>query len=169
MFVRLISKRVLTLPLVLLVVGISACREDVSGDSTSTSETTVSTTTTQPQASDLDSAKALWEADGPDSYELTYEKRCFCPQTGPITVTVEDGEIADVSAPEADDEAEVAEDALTVEDLFDKAADAEEKADASEIAYDEEYGYPTLIDVDHSFDAYDDEYTYEVTRFENLD
>lgn len=151
-----------------LLVVLSACGEDLTDGSTSTSEATGSTTTAA-EATDVESARALWDAEGPESYELTYEKMCYCASVGPVTVTVESGEITDVAAPEADDEAEATEDALSVEDLLDKAADAEADADVAEIEYDEEYGYPTLLDIDWLEDAVDDEVTYTVTSFESLD
>ena len=110
---------------------------------------------------------ARWDATGPVSYVYTYETVCFCPFSGPITVTVENGTVTDVTAPEADlDGADLTEKGLTVEDLFEIAIDAETDADVLDVRYDAEYGYPTVIDIDYVLDAADDEIAYTVTDFE---
>ena len=40
------------------------------------------------------SSRELWEAQGIDDYRYTYSLVCFCPERGPVQVTVRDGRVA---------------------------------------------------------------------------
>lgn len=106
-----------------------------------------------------------WDAAGIESYTFTIERFCFCPMTGPLMVTVVDGEIASVTkrGKEIDLDSDVLQGLpLTVDALFLEAERAQAQADDVAVSYDPDLGYPTRISIDRWRDAIDDEVAYEV-------
>lgn len=90
---------------------------------------------------DLDDARARWAAAGIDSYVVTYDQVCFCPQLQ-MAVTVTDGQVVD-SEQRSDVELRDPP-VLTVDDMF---AEVERQIDAGafsiDVDYDPETGHPT--------------------------
>ena len=134
-----------------------------------------STTTVVPKAGREDETKALaehraiWDAKHPVAYRFKVGVGCFCPSnvTGPfiITARVDTREITNVN-PDAGGSAN--ETPPDIEGAFKKAKDALATADEVEIRYDEEWGFPTLVDIDWIKNAVDDEESLTVSEFEVL-
>lgn len=107
---------------------------------------------------ELGRQRATWAANGFDSYTFTVRNGCFCPVewVGPFNVTVVDGAVVSVTRDGQDvTEFAAALEILTVDLLFDvieKNADA----DHLEVIYNE-LGYPTLVNIDISFNTADEE------------
>ena len=110
---------------------------------------------------DLEAAEDRWAASGVSSYELEVRLTCLCPPdvAGPFDITVSDDEIAEVQYEGAVIEPTDATPkmAFTVEGLFGIVRE-NLSADALSVTYDDELGYPTLIDIDQDSDAVDDEW-----------
>jgi hypothetical protein len=119
----------------------------------------------EPSTSVAQGSRETWQDAGFDSYALTIERMCFCPDIGPYVVTVIDGEVASVTSQGKDvplDDELLRTWPLTVEDLFAEVDDAQAHADDVAVRYDEELGYPTRIAIDRLENAIDDEMTYVV-------
>jgi hypothetical protein len=99
--------------------------------------------------SDSDSPnRQLWERQGMDDYRYTYSVVCFCPERGPVRVTVRDGRITEVQ--NADPNARVAAtqlQVLTVDDVFDRIEEAEANGTHTSIQYHPTLGYPTSAEI----------------------
>ena len=112
---------------------------------------------------DLEAARARWDALGLDDYELRYRVYCFCAREE-IQVRVEDGAVAAVwvdgeFTPEARD-------VLTVDRLFEIAAEGFAEADRASARVAAEAPYLVGVSVDWSFGIADEEEGYAVTGFE---
>lgn len=90
-----------------------------------------------------------WERQGMDDYRYVYSLGCFCPDRGPVHVTVRDGQIAEVRR--GDSSARVAGDAqlevLTVDQLFDRIAEAQASGTYTRVEYHPQLGYPTSAEI----------------------
>ena len=108
----------------------------------------------------LASARARWASADVQSYELTVGRSCFCGDVGPITVTVEDGQVVSRVYTESGQPvpAERFTDLDTVEDLFEfvEAALDEDPADVN-VRYDERHGFPTTAFFDFEVNVADEE------------
>lgn len=114
----------------------------------------------------LEEARRRWEAQGIDDYVMTVEVGCFCPPEirGPFQVTVADGEIARATFEGEPIEERVDRRYLTVEGLF-RVVERHAYADAIEVTYHLELGYPEVIDVDPLRNAIDEELVVAVPEF----
>jgi hypothetical protein len=114
----------------------------------------------------LAEARARWQAQAGDSYTFELSRGCFCVLGGrQMRVTVKGGVVT--WAEDLDSGAAVEQDLLsylqTIPDLFDLIQDALDRKVASFwVEYDPTYGYPTLIQIDYSATATDDEIAYTV-------
>jgi hypothetical protein len=120
-----------------------------------------------PERSELERARALWEANGPSDYVYTVERLCFCGYRGPARVTVEDGAVVSIVYL-ADDEppVELTEELFpTVDGLFDILEDAIAR-DAHSISatYDPEMGVPVEFFIDYQENVADEELGMRVTE-----
>ena len=114
------------------------------------------------------------EYSGPSDYAYTLNVGCFCIVTGPIRITVEDGEVTGVEElaererdePAVDDV--VAERSVTLVELGDIVRRARREADKVDVEYDPTYGFPTSVAIDWYKDAVDDEIGYTVSDFTPL-
>lgn len=101
-------------------------------------------------ARDGSASRQLWERQGLDDYRYTYSVVCFCPERGPVRVTVRDGRVAEVQ-PAADPNARVAGGAqlqvLTVDEVFDRIEEAEANGTFTKIEYHPSLGYPTSAEI----------------------
>ncbi|MEX2473402.1 MAG: DUF6174 domain-containing protein [Gemmatimonadota bacterium] len=120
-----------------------------------------------PERSELERARALWEATGPSDYSYAVERLCFCGYTGPARVTVEDGEVVSVvSLTEQQPPIEPSEDLFpSVDGLFDILEDAMAR-DAHSITatYDPETGVPVEFFIDYQEFTVDEELGMRVTE-----
>jgi hypothetical protein len=95
-------------------------------------------------------SRELWERQGIDDYRYTYSVVCFCPQRGPVQVTVRDGRIAEVQN-NAQSDARVAGDAqlqvLTVDELFDRIEEAQANGTYTKVEYHPSLGYPLSTEI----------------------
>lgn len=116
---------------------------------------------------DLEEARLLWEARGPDSYVFTYELNCFCagPGNPPARITVTDGEVTGAVLPSRD--RQVPEDELagypTVSDLFEDVGEWLDRDPASaRTEFDAELGHPVDVFVDFRPNVADEELGFRV-------
>lgn len=111
---------------------------------------------------DLDEARGLWEARGPESYVFTYELNCFCggPGSPSARVSVTDGEVTGAFLPADDHQVPEAELAgyPTVPDLFDDVTDWLTRDPVSaRTLFDPTLGHPVDVFVDFRADVADEE------------
>ena len=106
---------------------------------------------------------------GPDSYAYTLTQSCFCVYSGPLRITVADGDIVSVVAlsdPQGTPQDQIEALGKTLPELTALAERAEEEADEVTATYDPTYGFPTRLDIDWIREAVDDEVTFTATDFE---
>lgn len=126
---------------------------------------TATPTDAKPQdpAEALAAARQAWAAAGIDDYVLTVDVQCFCQQTGPHRIVVEDGKIVAVTDLTAGQALAVTDDVrdglTTVDDLHDRIAyyvgDAGCPAspeDVLDVRYDDD-GIPRSLDADRACSA----------------
>lgn len=109
----------------------------------------------------LNEARTRWQQSGITSYIATIDVRCFCDVQGPITVTVEDGLVTEVSV-EATEWYP-----LRIEEVFDGIEELI-GGDHAELAFHPEYGYPVTALLDPLSNASDDEIDYAITALTPL-
>lgn len=103
-------------------------------------------------------------------YTFVLEQICFCPLTGPVRVTVEDGEVTSaVIVKGARGGLKKGEDApdylwLTINDVIAAANDTE--ADDVEVDWPDGQDWPNRVAVDRFTEAVDEEVTYVVRNVE---
>ncbi len=120
---------------------------------------------TGPIAQDLEEARARWEAEGFDDYDLTLQRDCFCPEEyrGPVIVRVRDGEIT-ARVYQSSGQPVLSEAAalfFDVDGLFAFLADALAQDPAQVRAeFHPEYGYPTTMWIDFHANMADEEQGY---------
>ena len=128
-------------------------------------------------------ARVLWESQEIRDYNMTIETLCPDWLAFPTDLVIRDGKLVDAyvpgttqrmtyyhegNGPEVSDR-DVQECYKTVEQLFELLEQITSERPYPHDVYsefDETYGYPSLISTDHSRWVEDDEYLYEVTRFE---
>jgi len=116
-------------------------------------------------AEELAKNRDLWNAAGPESYSISYDRFCFCVPFLPTTSWVYDGQSYEAKTNDGDN-SDLADAILTVEDAFaviEKALN--NGADSVDVTYDEEYGLPVTISIDFIELAVDDEITYQLRTF----
>lgn len=153
---------------VLALATLAACGGDdsttasdpASGDSITTSSTPVDGATAEPGS--------YPEYDEED-YTYVLEVFCYCPVTGPVKVTVEDGSVVDAvtttkspGQPKGMEAPEFLR--KTINDLIAIANDP--KIDEVSVEWAEGAGYPTTIVTDPIENAVDDEATYSIRKVE---
>jgi hypothetical protein len=119
--------------------------------------------------SELDEARAKWDADAPSHYRYVQDEWAFADSVGPVRVEVQDGEIVEALIVETDEPAPDSR-ALTIEDLFDRVQDElDGDPDDITVEYDAELGFPASVDVDPIENAMDDEHGFSAEQFETLE
>ena len=114
------------------------------------------------------------EYSGPDDYVYTLNVGCFCLATGPLRITVRDGEVSDVETLDAwrrDDpwyDDAVEDRSMTLVELEALVRRARRTADDVEVEYDPTYGFPVSVSIDWYRDAVDDEIGYTVSDYTPL-
>jgi Family of unknown function (DUF6174) len=117
----------------------------------------------EPTASQLAAARAVWATNGYTSYQFTITMDCFCGVNGPIRATVVDDSLVSATLV-ASGESINPQWVSTVKDLFDFIdRGLTNHADVLRVTYDPNLGYPRQIVYDGSRAAADDEITYTVS------
>lgn len=141
----------------LLALGLSACghEDDEKAADPATDAPSSGTTTDAPTSKQ-------WPEFAASDYTYRLEVLCFCPLTGPLRVTVTDGEVASairITKPGKGTEApEFAR--LTINDLIAKANDP--AVSEAEVTWPAGTDHPTKITIDQIENAVDDEVTYTI-------
>lgn len=121
----------------------------------------------------LAAARALWEAQGIDSYRMRYQRSCFCPRPNHVDIVVRDGVIESVVEVETGELIEAPETGLwgfqTVAALFDSLEEALRSADEAEIEYDAARGFPVRASFDFIRGAVDDELGLVIESLEAIE
>ena len=126
-----------------------------------------------PIPQDLTSNERLWKDQALKDYDFTLSRQCFCPEDfrGPVDIQVRDGVAASLTY--TSDGTMVAggkfDSADTVDKLFDILKDAyagrgsfKQKADAINVTYDAQMGYPKDFFIDISRSVADEEQGYTI-------
>ncbi len=105
---------------------------------------------------------AKWSAANISNYQYTYQSSCFCPPpfTDEVVITVLDGVIQSVfsTTSNVDLDSALHSSFDTVDGLFSRIQTAiDENAERISVSYDEELGYPTVIDIDFDSRLADEE------------
>lgn len=105
-------------------------------------------------------AQQLWTSNGPDDYRFIWRTSAMVGQ-GRFAVEVHDGAVVSIK-PLQEGPRVLEERALTVEDVFAELEELQATADAVEVSYDAELGYPRSVAVDVIDGAVDDEYEFHI-------
>ena len=108
----------------------------------------------------FDEARALWEAQAPETYTMTLTRGCEC-LGGTWTILGHAGEPVGGIVPRGDDIGMPTVDGLF--DEIDRALLGDEPAATLDVTYDPALGYPAKLSIDWIEDAIDDEVTYTVS------
>ena len=141
---------------------------------TPTATPTPAPPTATPTVSAHDSVQATllqrqnqWESSGIVDYDYVGAWSCFCPEAyrAATQVTVRSGKVTGVGSADPDiDTIPMPERFLSVEELFALVQDAiTENAARIEVSYDETYGYPVELFIDHDERMADEETSFGVT------
>ncbi len=149
----------------LVLTALSGCSGDDGG---STAEDPASTPPTTTEATDEPTVGSYPELDA-ESYSYVLEQVCFCPITGPVEVTVEDGKVTSAvilkGAPGVEKGSEAPEYLwVTLNDIIAQANDTE--AAAVDVTWPEGQDWPSKVAVDNIENAIDDEITFLVRNVE---
>lgn len=121
-------------------------------------------------ARDLAAAEQRWAGLGVDSYRFTLAYHCFCMFRDPVNVTVEAGSVTSVVT--ANGRAAPLEDVrwwpTTIPGAFRAIREALE-ADEIGASFDPGTGVPTNVRVDVDHNTADDEFSFEISRFEVIE
>ena len=121
-----------------------------------------------PQAALLQ-AQERWERSGVAGYTYTGAWVCFCPEVyrADTQVTVSDGSVTAVdSADPGIDAIPMPERFIPIDGLFALIQDAiTNDAARIEVAYDETYGYPVSLFIDHDERMADEETSFAISSF----
>ena len=121
-------------------------------------------TESSPKA-ELNSAMALWDSEGSDTYNLLYTVWCLCPESAkPIYLVVKNGVMESSTFLDSGEEATAARGRRvlrTIPGLFNLVQRALNTAYSLNVNYDSSLGYPTYISVAWSL-APDDGFQMEV-------
>lgn len=133
-------------------------------DDTTTAEDPASETPTTSEATDEPSAGSYPEFDA-STYTYVLEQICFCPITGPVRVTVEDGEVTSAVVVKGSPGIKKGSAApeylrITINDVITQANDTD--AASVEVTWPEGQDWPSKVAVDKVENATDDEITYVV-------
>lgn len=102
-----------------------------------------------PPAAGLDAARRAWASHGLRGYAYTLEVSCFCIHRGRYGVEVRDGQVASVrdaqtGAPSPESRVEWI---LTVDQLFERMAQATRLGTPVRAVYDARLGYPSEVEI----------------------
>ena len=125
-----------------------------------------------PEQSELEEARARWEAHGSPFYRFTFQRSCFCAPAiiRPARIEVHNRVVVSAVDPDTGDPLDPPQEGfLTIDDLFDEIQEIIDlKADEIQASYDEDYGYPLNVVVDWITNAIDDEMSFQVTDYADI-
>ncbi|WP_420130013.1 DUF6174 domain-containing protein [Longimicrobium sp.] len=111
------------------------------------------------QRDKLNQARTQWDSKNVSSYTYILELQCFCApasQLEPVLVTVQNGAVTSLQYWDEDPDDRTPAPASifgpydTVEELFALIAEAiSQDADVLQVGYDQEYGFPNVVNVDY--------------------
>ncbi len=112
-------------------------------------------------------AKRIWDRQNPADYAVTIERLCFCQNAGPVRVVVVNRLVLSrtVVATQQPLPANLSEAYPDVPGLFAIVRDGYVRADAINVSFDQQYGFPTDATIDYIKNAIDDELGLKVTNF----
>ena len=100
-------------------------------------------------AQDASAQRRLWTQQGMDDYRFVLTRECFCLGRGPVAVTVRDGRVAGVRDPQTGaavpDESAVG--VITIDQLFDRIAEAQANGEHTQVEYHPTLGYPVAAEI----------------------
>ena len=116
----------------------------------------------------LQTAWSKWALTHPASYQMTYQKLCFCGETRAVIIVFRNGAIE--SAKYLDTGATAPTAGLpSVDDVFNIINDAVSRNAATiNASYDATLGYPVSVFIDYFANAADDELTITISNFTPL-
>jgi hypothetical protein len=129
----------------------------------------------------IDSLRS-WKEAGISRYSMTVVRRCECALAGiPVRISVVDGIIDSIIAKadlrflggpeprtfEAGDSIPIEwVNAMTIDAIFDEIGAAiSTGANAIDVSYSEEYGFPTAVEIDYRRDMHDEELILDISEF----
>lgn len=143
-----------------LLAALAGC----SGDDTTTAADPESTIPATSDPTGTPTVGSYPELEATD-YTYVLEQICYCPITGPVKITVEDGEVTAAVIAKGSRGIKKGTDApdylwITINDVIAEANDTE--ADKVDVTWPEGQDWPTSVAVDQVERATDDEVTYVV-------
>ncbi len=125
-------------------------------------------------SSEVDRAQEKWQNANVKHYRYELTIGCFCIFTPdmPLVIEVQNGEVVsiayksgkEIDAPSMETFAKY----NTIDKIFAELEKAQNEAEKVEVTYDEKYGFPTQVTIDHAQQAADDELYLTVANFEVL-
>lgn len=124
--------------------------------------------------SNLNLHRELWDSQEPFEYAIEYSSKCFGPCTPePTEVVVEEGRVRSYGGHHVfrmDPRIRRTTPFHTVDELFDRLQYAIDKnAYQMDVVYNSEVGYPETADIDRRAHGVDDEWSFEITGYLDLD
>lgn len=159
-------RRHLTLLAPVILIAVAGC----SSEDTRTRDTTARDGTAEGSASgDTDPSATpgpavSWPAFEPTDYTYRLRVLCYCPQSGPIDVTVSDAVVTSAviagGPARGSDAPEFAR--LTIDEILDAATSADAGEGSAEVVWPDGSDHPTSVQIDRIAGAVDDEVTYTI-------
>ena len=123
--------------------------------------------------SSIENPRERWEAYGITDYVINERISCFCGGVLQWDLVVKNNiksEVFFVQTISNQTEAEIIENARTINDVFDFIQTIEKISVADFVVeYDTKYGFPTLVSIDYDLNIADDEIAYIYSEFNPLD
>ncbi|GAA4808854.1 DUF6174 domain-containing protein [Nocardioides caeni] len=144
-------------PVTLLALAACSSGDDSASDATTPSaDPTGSTSTT--------GASSAFTEFAPTDYTYRLRVLCYCPQTGPVDVTVVDGAVSTAVIAGGPTKGKDAPDfaRLTINDILDAADEAEAGDGSADVTWPSGSDHPTSVAIDRIAGAIDDEVTYTI-------
>lgn len=145
-----------------LALSLSACSHEDDGKAADPTGAEGSPTATSTVGTGDTGDTAAWPTFEPLDYTYRLEVLCFCPMTGPIEVTVADGEVTSATKLRRPGKGQDAPEfvRLTINDVIAKANDpSNAKAD---VTWPDGQDHPDQVAIDQVRNAVDDEVTYVI-------
>lgn len=127
------------------------------------------TTNSNPGEIDLEDAVSIWNSQGITSYQIDIEQECFCGGPFIYRMTVENGQVTAVINLENDDKVSILDSFFTIDDWFNWLQKVNKNDPRKfDLQFNSQYGYPTFIDYDQSFNIDDEELVARFSNFREL-
>ncbi|HWJ07819.1 MAG TPA: DUF6174 domain-containing protein [Nocardioides sp.] len=156
----------------LLALGLSACGSDddgraadPAGEATSSDAPSGTSSGTPPTTTASDDPTARqWPTFAATDYTYRLEVLCFCPMTGPLQVTVADGEVTSAVRLQPPGKGRPAPEfaRLSIDDIIDKANDP--SVFEADVTWPAGADHPSKVAIDQIENATDDEVTYTISK-----